>query len=85
MNGVLKTMVGLLAACLLQVAFATTVEEARAQALSSTNYWGVSFAEYRLRLASLSLSSRLMERCRRVRPFAIGMCLLPDSPHQPIQ
>jgi hypothetical protein len=32
MNGVLKTMVGLLAACLLQVAFATTVEEARAQA-----------------------------------------------------
>ena len=50
MNGVLKTMVGLLAACLLQVAFATTVEEARAQALSSTNYWGVSFAEYRLRV-----------------------------------
>jgi len=50
MNGVLKMMVGLLAACLLQVAFATTVEEARAQALSSTNYWGVSFAEYRLRV-----------------------------------
>lgn len=50
MNGVLKKMVGLLAACLLQVVFATTVEEARAQALSSTNYWGVSFAEYRLRV-----------------------------------
>ncbi len=27
MNGVLKKMVGLLAACLLQVAFATTVEK----------------------------------------------------------
>ena len=53
MNGVLKKMVGLLAACLLQVAFATTVEEARAQALSSTNYWGVSFAEYRLRCAEI--------------------------------
>ena len=50
MNGVLKKMVGLLAACLLQVAFATTVEEARAQALSSTNFWGVSLAEYRSRI-----------------------------------
>lgn len=50
MSSMFKKMVGLLAACLLQVAFATTVEEARAQALSSTNYWGVSFAEYRLRV-----------------------------------
>ena len=75
MNGVLKKMVGLLAACLLQVAFATTVEEARAQALLNIVCG----------LASLFLSSRLTERCRRVRPFAIGMCLLPDSPHQPIQ
>ena len=50
MSSMFKKMVGLLAACLLQVAFATTVEEARTQALSSTNYWGVSFAEYRLRV-----------------------------------
>ena len=39
MNGVLKTMVGLLAACLLQTVFATTVEEARAQALSAYSHF----------------------------------------------
>ena len=50
MSDVIKKVVGLLFACLLQVAFATTVEEARAQALSSTNFWGVSFAEYRSRI-----------------------------------
>ena len=43
MNGMFKEMVGLLSVCLLQVASAATVEEARAQALSSTNFWGVSF------------------------------------------
>ena len=36
-------------------------------------------------LASLSLSSQLTERSRRVRPFAIGMCLLPDFLLRPIQ
>ena len=50
MNGMFKEMIGLLSVCFLQVASATTVEEARAQALSSTNYWGVSFAEYRSRI-----------------------------------
>ena len=35
MSDVIKTVVGLLSACLLQVALATTVEEARAQALSA--------------------------------------------------
>lgn len=50
MSSMFKKMVGLLAACLLQAAFATTVEEARAQALSSTNFWGISLAEYRLRV-----------------------------------
>ena len=50
MNGMFKEMVGLLSVCLLQVASAATVEEARAQALSSTNFWGVSFTEYRSRI-----------------------------------
>ena len=50
MNGMFKEMIGLLSVCFLQVASATTVEEARAQALSSTNFWGVSFAEYRSRI-----------------------------------
>ena len=50
MNGVRKKMIGLLAACLLQTVFATTVEEARAQALSATNFWGISLAEYRSRI-----------------------------------
>ena len=50
MNCMFKEMIGLLSVCFLQVASATTVDEARAQALSSTNFWGVSFAEYRLRI-----------------------------------
>ena len=50
MNGMFKEMVGLLSVCLLQVASAATVEEARAQALSSTNFWGFSFTEYRSRI-----------------------------------
>lgn len=50
MSDVVKKVFVVLFACLLQVASATTVEEARAQALSSTNFWGVSFAEYRSRI-----------------------------------
>ena len=50
MSSMFKKMVGLLAACLLQTVFATTVEEARAQALSATNFWGISLAEYRSRI-----------------------------------
>ena len=50
MSDVVKKVFVVLLACLLQVASATTVEEARAQALSSTNFWGVSFAEYRSRI-----------------------------------
>ena len=50
MSDVVKKVFVVLFACLLQVASATTVDEARAQALSSTNFWGVSFAEYRSRI-----------------------------------
>ena len=50
MSSMVKKMIGLLAACLLQTVFATTVEEARAQALSATNFWGISLAEYRSRI-----------------------------------
>ena len=50
MSDVVKKVFVVLSVCFLQVASATTVEEARAQALSSTNFWGVSFAEYRSRI-----------------------------------
>ena len=50
MSDVVKKVFVVLFACLLQVASAATVEEARAQALSSTNFWGVSFTEYRSRI-----------------------------------
>ena len=50
MSDVVKKVFVVLSVCLLQVASAATVEEARAQALSSTNFWGVSFTEYRSRI-----------------------------------
>lgn len=51
MNRKRMATAGILVACALQVASATTVEEAREQALSSTNFWGVSLEEYRLRIS----------------------------------
>ena len=51
MSVVVKVTVGLLTACFLQAVLATTVEEASAQAMSSTNFWGVSLAEYRARVS----------------------------------
>ena len=44
MSSMFKKMVGLLSVCFLQAASAATVEEARAQALSATNFWGISFS-----------------------------------------
>jgi len=51
MNVVVKMAACLSSAFLLQVAPATTIEEASAQAMSSTNFWGVSLAGYRARVA----------------------------------
>ena len=46
-----KIVVCLSSAFFLQMSSATTIEEASAQAMSSTNFWGVSLAEYRSRVA----------------------------------
>jgi len=50
MNAMVKKMAALMSACFLLMSSAITVEEARVQAMSSTNFWGISFAEYRLRI-----------------------------------
>ncbi len=51
MNVMVKMAVCLSLVFFLQMSTATTIEEASAQAMSSTNFWGVSLAEYRSRVA----------------------------------
>lgn len=51
MNVMVKMAVCLSLVFFLQMSTATTIEEASAQAMSSTNFWGVSLAEYRARVA----------------------------------
>ena len=51
MNYMVKIAALLSSALFLRAASALTVEEATDQAMSSTNFWGVSLAEYRLRIS----------------------------------